>query len=85
MLHTVWPEIPKPSPLEEWLKGREVLTVKQDGNAMFSTSQAAPEKQQTGQVVVVLDKEPDRESRVISQAISHESCPTFVHRIFEND
>jgi serine/threonine protein kinase/Leucine-rich repeat (LRR) protein len=57
-----WPEMPEPPPLEEWLKGRGILTVKQDGSAMFTTIQAALDAQQAGQVVRVLDKGPYRET-----------------------
>src|SRR5688500_5270859 len=34
-------KIAEPPPLDEWLKGREVLTVAQDGQARFKTIQAA--------------------------------------------
>jgi len=58
---SVWPEMNEP-PLEEWLKGREVLTVKQDGTAMFKNIQTALNAQKPGQVVRILDKGPYRES-----------------------
>ena len=60
-----WPEWAKelrePPPLEEWLQGRKVLTVQQDGSAMFQTIQAALDKVQPGEVIRVLDKGPYRE------------------------
>lgn len=49
-------------PLDEWLEGREILTVAQDGSAMFTTIQDALNAQRDGQVVQVLDKGPYRES-----------------------
>lgn len=49
-------------PLEEWLKGRQILTVSQYGSAMFTTIQAALNAQKDGQVVQVLDRGPYRES-----------------------
>ena len=65
-----WPEwaqeMRQPPPLEEWLQGRKVLTVKQDGSAMFQTIQAALDKVQPGEVIRVLDKGPYRE-RLVSQ------------------
>ena len=54
-------DIPEPPPLEEWLKGREALTVAQDGSAQFTTIQAALNTLQPGQVVRVLDRGPYRE------------------------
>ena len=48
--------------LEEWLADRQVLTVAQDGSAMFSSIQAALNVQKTGEVVRVLDRGPYRES-----------------------
>lgn len=52
---------PEPPLLEEWLKGRTVLTVAQDGSGKFTTIQAALDALQPGQVVKVLDKGPYRE------------------------
>ena len=54
-------DIPEPPPLEEWLKGRDVLTVAQDGSAQFTTIQSALNALQPGQVVRVLDRGPYRE------------------------
>lgn len=54
--------VAQPLPLPEWLDGREVLTVAQDGKAMFTTIGAALEKAKAGQVIRVLDKGPYRES-----------------------
>jgi len=51
-------------PLDQWLKGREVLSVAQDGSAMHTTIQAALDAQKDGQVVQVLDKGPYREKLV---------------------
>ncbi len=48
----------EPPPLEDWLKGRKILTVKQDGTAMYKTIQAAIDAQQTGEVVEILDQGP---------------------------
>ncbi|HQU42315.1 MAG TPA: protein kinase, partial [Pirellulales bacterium] len=57
--------LPEPPPLEEWLKGREVLTVAQDGSGQFKTIQAALDALQPGQVVNVLDRGPYRERLVL--------------------
>jgi serine/threonine protein kinase/phage FluMu protein Com len=54
-------QIPEPPPLAEWLKGRKVLTVSQDGKGQFKTIQAALEALQSHQVVKVLDRGPYRE------------------------
>jgi serine/threonine protein kinase len=51
-------DFPEPPPLEEWLQGREILTVKQDGSAMFTKIQDALNALKPGQVVEVLDKGP---------------------------
>jgi hypothetical protein len=51
----------EPPPLEEWLKDREILTVKQDGSAMFTKIQDALDKAKPGQVVEILDRGPYRE------------------------
>lgn len=53
--------IVEPAPLEEWLEGRTILTVAQDGSGQFKTIQAALNALQTGQVVKVLDHGPYRE------------------------
>src|SRR5207253_2499550 len=51
----------EPPPLEEWLEGRTVLTVAQDGTGQYKTIQAALNALKTGQVVKVLDRGPYRE------------------------
>lgn len=55
---------PEPPSLQEWLQGREILTVKQDGSAMFKTIQSALDAQKDGQVVRVLDRGPYVENLV---------------------
>jgi serine/threonine protein kinase len=55
-------DFPEPPPLEEWLQGREILTVKQDGSAMFTKIQDALDALKPRQVVEVLDRGPYRES-----------------------
>ncbi|HVX13044.1 MAG TPA: protein kinase [Pirellulales bacterium] len=54
--------LPEPPPLEDWLKGRTVLTVAQDGSGQFETIQAALNALRPGQVVKVLDRGPYREA-----------------------
>ncbi len=54
--------VPQPLPLDEYLQGRTILTVRQDGKAMFTTIQKAMEEVKSGQVIEVLDKGPYRES-----------------------
>ncbi|HTU89116.1 MAG TPA: protein kinase [Gemmataceae bacterium] len=54
-------QVPEPPPLAEWLKGRETLTVSQDGLGQFKTIQAALNVLQQGQIVKVLDRGPYRE------------------------
>ncbi|HVA50298.1 MAG TPA: protein kinase [Pirellulales bacterium] len=53
--------LPEPPPLDEWLKGREILTVAQDGSGQFKTIQAALDALKPHQVVKVLDRGPYRE------------------------
>ncbi|MCH7725457.1 MAG: protein kinase, partial [Planctomycetes bacterium] len=48
-------------PIDEWLEGRKILTVAQDGSGDFRTISKALEALQPGQVVMVLDKGPYRE------------------------
>lgn len=55
-------QIDEPPPLNEWLKGRTILTVSQDGSGNYKTIQAAMDALQPGQVVEVLDRGPYRES-----------------------
>jgi hypothetical protein len=52
----------EPPPLDEWLQGREILTVKQDGTAMFTKIQEALDALKPGQVVEVLDRGPYEEN-----------------------
>jgi hypothetical protein len=52
----------EPPPLEEWLRGRKVLTVAQDGSGQFKTIQSALNALEPGQVVQVLDPGPYRET-----------------------
>jgi len=54
-------QVPEPPPLAEWLKGRTVLTVAQDGSGQFKTIQEALNALQPHQVVKVLDRGPYRE------------------------
>lgn len=61
-------QIDEPPPLEDWLKGRTVLTVAQDGSGQFKTIQAALDALLPGQVVKVLDAGPYRE-RITASAL----------------
>ena len=54
-------QITEPPPLAEWLKGRTVLTVSQDGKSQFKTIKAALDALKPHQVVNVLDRGPYRE------------------------
>lgn len=54
--------IPDAPSLEEWLEGRTVLTVSQDGQGRFKTIQSALDALQPGQVIEVLDRGPYRET-----------------------
>lgn len=53
--------VPQPPPLAEWLEGREVLTVSQDGKGKYKTIGAAIDDVKSGQVIKILDKGPYRE------------------------
>jgi hypothetical protein len=55
----------EPPPLDEWLQGREILTVKQDGSAMFTKIQDALDALKPGQVVQVRDRGPYDENLTI--------------------
>ncbi|MCH8148029.1 MAG: hypothetical protein IH987_08560 [Planctomycetes bacterium] len=54
--------IPEPPPLGEWLKGRKVITVAQDGSGNYRTISGALAKVLDGQAIEVLDKGPYVES-----------------------
>lgn len=49
-------------PVEEWLQGRELVTVSQDGRGMYRTISEAVVALKAGQVIKVLDKGPYREN-----------------------
>lgn len=59
----------EPPRLEQWLEGRKMLTVSQDGDADFTSIQAALDAMQAGEVVQVLDAGPYREN------LRHENMP----------
>ncbi len=52
----------QPPPLDEWLKGRTILTVAQDGRGQFRTIAEAVKSLKPGQVVEILDQGPYREN-----------------------
>lgn len=58
--------IPEPPPLAEWLKGRDTVTVAQDGSGRFKTIQEALSAARPGQVVKVLDRATYRERLVLA-------------------
>lgn len=58
--------IVEPPSLEDWLKGRTVLTVAQDGSGQFKTIRDALNAVQSGQIIKVLDKGPYRERLTLS-------------------
>ena len=51
-------DIPEPPPLEEWLVGKKIVTVKQDGTGNYRTIFEACQGRQPGEVVEVLDVGP---------------------------
>jgi len=56
-----FPPTNAPLPLEQWLTGREVLTVALDGTGNFKTIEEALDALKPGQAVRILDKGPYRE------------------------
>jgi hypothetical protein len=56
------PKFEEPPPLDEWLKGRTILTVSQDGRGQFRTIADAVKALKPGQVVEILDQGPYREN-----------------------
>jgi hypothetical protein len=58
-------DVPDPPALDEWLKGRTVVTVSQDGGGQFKTIQAAIDAVKPGQAIEVLDRGPYRETLVV--------------------
>lgn len=54
--------IPEPPPLAEWLKGRKIRTVAQDGSGEFKTIQEALDALKPNEAVKVLDRGPYREA-----------------------
>ena len=55
------PPFEEPPPLDEWLQGREIISVKQDGTAMFTNIQDALNALRSRQVVEILDRGAERE------------------------
>lgn len=76
-------EIPEPPALAEWLKGRKVLTVAQDGSGQFTTIQAAMDALQSGQTIKVLDKGPYREWLHVPALPADSGLVTEVQTILE--
>jgi WD40 repeat protein/regulation of enolase protein 1 (concanavalin A-like superfamily) len=60
-LPPAFPPAVEPLPLAEWLKGREVLTVAQDGSGKYRSLREAFQALKAGQAIKVLDKGPYRE------------------------
>ncbi|HWB09491.1 MAG TPA: protein kinase [Pirellulales bacterium] len=58
--------IVEPPELEEWLRGRTILTVSQDGTGQFKTIQTALDACRPGQAVEVLDRGPYRETLLVA-------------------
>jgi hypothetical protein len=61
--------IDEPPPLDEWLKGRTILTVAQDGSGQFTTIQAALDALKNGEVVKVLDRGPYQETLLLKRPL----------------
>jgi serine/threonine protein kinase len=53
--------LPEVAPLADWLKGREILTVTQDGSGQHQSITSAIRALKPGQVIRVLDRGPYRE------------------------
>ncbi|HEV3003488.1 MAG TPA: protein kinase, partial [Pirellulales bacterium] len=58
--------VAEPPQLEQWLEGREVLTVSQDGRGQFKTIQAAIDALKPGQAVEILDRGPYPETLLVA-------------------
>jgi WD40 repeat protein len=55
-----------PTPLDEWLQGRKIITVSQNGKGDHKTIEDALKALQPGQVVELLDRGPYRETIVLT-------------------
>jgi serine/threonine protein kinase len=62
-------DIKEPPPLEDWLKGRTLITVSQDGRGQFKTIQEALDALRPGEVVKVLDQGPYTENLQLRNSV----------------